>query len=736
MANPRSRRGPVVAASMIALMAAAGLAYQGARMAADVIETTSAADVAQALAQGGYDWAQVDTDGLQVRLTGTAPDEVQRFRAKSRAETMVDAGRVVDEMQVAARARLDTPDFEIELLRNDDGISVVGLVPSALDGDAMVAMLRRETGAAQISNLVETADYPVPEGWDSAFDYGVRAAKLTSRAKISIAPGQVGVRAITDTPAQKVALEQALDRAKPAGVRLIADISAPRPVIAPFTLRFVIDAAGPRFDACAADSDAARKRILEAATKAGVPGAPQCTLGLGAPSTRWAEGAEAAINAVAALGAGAVTLSDTNVALFAPVSVTATAFDEAVGRLEGALPAVFTLTAEHEKKADAVTGPAEFSASVNAGTVMLRGRISDERMRQAVESLARSRFGAVDSALRVDDTVPDGWTMRAIAALEAIQGLDHGKITISPDMIRLSGVSGSQTASDNAAARLSQRLGAGAHYELSIRYDRRLDPLLGLPSGAECVDQLNTVMRESEIGFEPSKSVIAGDPDPTLDRIAEAMQSCADYRIEIGGHTDAQGSEELNAELSRSRAQAVLEAMRKHGVDTSHMTARGYGESQPIAENDTDAGREANRRIEFTLLADTPVVTEVPAPAQLVSGVTDTAEVTAAKSILAATGAATGALAPVIGHEPSAAMNDQAAPLAAATLPAISAIHATAAIAILEALTVPALEAAFPDDEEAMPQDDDPAPDADISVENLPELVPLGPPDVAGATTE
>ena len=67
----------------------------------------------------------------------------------------------------------------------------------------------------------------------------------------------------------------------------------------------------------------------------------------------------------------------------------------------------------------------------------------------------------------------------------------------------------------------------------------------------------------------------------------------------MAGHTDSQGSENSNAELSRSRAQAVLAAMGEAGIDTARMTARGYGESEPVDSNDTEAGREANRRIEF-----------------------------------------------------------------------------------------------------------------------------------------
>lgn len=658
MAHPQrqARRGPVLVASLIALAAAAGLSFLGARAAADFIQTRSAQDLRAALAD--YEWVEVSTDGLQVRLEGIAPDEVQRFRARARAETVVDAGRVIDRMQVAAAAELATPAFEIELLRNDRGVSIIGLVPATLDRAALVERLKRQTGVAQVSDLMESADYPVPEAWEDAFALGLRAAQLAKRAKISIAAGAVSVRAIADSPREKRDLEMALNRARPASVTLTADITAPRPVIAPFTLRFVKDGAGARFDACAADTESARDRILEAGRAAGVPDAAPCTLGLGAPSPRWADAAVPAIRAVEALGAGSVTISDTDVALLAPPEVAAAAFDETVGRLEAALPPAFTLAARHEKPGEVQAGPAEFSAMVDAGGVSLRGRITDERMRDAVESLARARFGQVDSALRSDASVPEGWTLRAIAALEALDGLVRGEAKVTPELVRISGVSGSQTASDMAAARLAQRLGAGARYELAIRYDRRMDPLLGLPSGVECVDRLNAAMQQSEIGFEPNKSVIAGDPGPTLALLAETMKLCADFRIEIGGHTDSQGSEGFNAELSRARSQAVLAAMTEAGMDTRNMTAKGYGESRPIADNDSDAGREANRRIEFMLLADDPVVTEAPAPAELVKGVTDSPERVAARAAQAARHAATAAIGPALGvpTDPEAAL--------------------------------------------------------------------------------
>ncbi|MDO5705879.1 MAG: OmpA family protein, partial [Paracoccus sp. (in: a-proteobacteria)] len=240
----------------------------------------------------------------------------------------------------------------------------------------------------------------------------------------------------------------------------------------------------------------------------------------------------------------------------------------------------------------------------------------------AVDSFARARFARVDSSLRADPDAPGGWTVRVISGLEAMSALKSGSVTVTPDLIRISGISGDQQASDHAAAVLAARLGAGAHYELSVRYDRRLDASLGLPDGEDCVAQMNTIMSESAIGFEPNKSVIAGDPAETLAGLSALLKDCADFRIEIGGHTDAQGSDAWNAELSRNRAQAVLTALAAEGANVAQMTPRGYGESQPVASNDTEAGREANRRIEFRLLSDLPVTQGTLSAPKVTSGVT------------------------------------------------------------------------------------------------------------------
>ena len=169
------------------------------------------------------------------------------------------------------------------------------------EGDAealLTATAQALTPEIPLSDMIETAAYPAPDGWEAALAYGMDALRLLPRSKISVAQDRVTITAIASSEAEKRTLESQLKASRPEGLTVQFEISAPRPVLTPFTLRFVKDAEGVRFDACSADTDTARARILAAAGAAGVVGRTSCTVGLGVPTPSWAEAASAGIKAV------------------------------------------------------------------------------------------------------------------------------------------------------------------------------------------------------------------------------------------------------------------------------------------------------------------------------------------------------------------------------------------------------------------------------------------------------
>lgn len=572
----------------------------------DAVERFSRLGVRRVVHEAGLSWVQIDADGLQVILSGTAPTEALRFRALSVAGEMVDSARLVDSMTVAAQAELAAPEFNIEILRNDDGISLIGLAPATLARDGLVADLGTLAGDGEVTDMLETADHPVPEGWDMALRFALDALKSLPRSKISVTPGKVAVTAIGDSPEEKRQIENRLRKAAPPGLTLALSISAPRPVIAPFTLRFLIEDGQARFDACSADNDKSRRRILQAALDAGAKRTESCTIGLGVPTPDWDDAVMQGIRAVKKLGSGSITFSDTSVALLAGPEVPQATFDSVTGDLESNLPRVFTLSASQSAAPVAGAAGVEFSAILDGtGKVALEGRLRDDLSRDAVESYARSRFGAanVHGAARIDPDLPAGWPERVLVSLEALAELHDGKVVVHEGDIAIEGRTGDKDASGRVSRLLSSKLGATGRYRIGVRYDESLDPTAGLPTDQECVDQVNAILAEKQIVFEPGSATLVPDAQPILDRIAEVMKDCSDYPIEVGGHTDSQGREEMNMALSEQRARAVIVALQSRRILTGNLTSHGYGETQPIMANDTEENREKNRRIEFRLLA-------------------------------------------------------------------------------------------------------------------------------------
>ncbi|MCV2883009.1 OmpA family protein [Actibacterium sp. XHP0104] len=599
--------------NMIALAAmaiAALLSVGSAFLAASAIEKRSVAAINTALAREGITWVDLRGDGLKVHLTGTAPTEAQRFRVVTISGTVIDANRVIDTMEVTPSKPVDAPDFSVELLRNDAGISMIGLIPANGQRGEITAAIRNMAGEDRITDMLTVADYPVPENWDAALKFGLEALRRLPRSKISVTADSVTITAVSDSRAQKRQLESELNRARPTAITAKIDISAPRPVITPFTLRFVIDEDGARFDACSADTDKGATAILAAAQQAGAPQDATCTVGLGAPTPRWTRAATAGITALAELGGGSLSISDADLTLIARQGTEQDLFDKVVGQLDKTLPEVFSLHAvlpEPPAQTDGTTPDLpEFVATRSPeGQVDLNGVVPDELTRAATESYAHSRFGLsnIATGLRQDDTLPDGWPMRVLTGLEGLAEVNYGSVTVRADFIELRGMTGDPEAKARIARLFGLKLGDAQNFNIQVTYLPSLAPenQQAQIDPQQCVDRVNAILNEQQIMFEPGSARIDGPSREILDQIADVLRDCPDAEMEIGGHTDSQGREEMNQTLSQQRADAVLNALLARRILTSNLTARGYGEVAPIAENDTEEGREANRRIEFRI---------------------------------------------------------------------------------------------------------------------------------------
>jgi len=132
-----------------------------------------------------------------------------------------------------------------------------------------------------------------------------------------------------------------------------------------------------------------------------------------------------------------------------------------------------------------------------------------------------------------------------------------------------------------------------------------LDQCPGTPKGFKvdavgCIIEQTVILRT--VNFEFNKDTLTTEAKDTLDLVAAGMASQPKLTVIISGHTDSVGADAYNQKLSLKRAEVVRAYMVGKGVAEVRLKAEGYGESKPIASNDTEEGRAENRRVEFQVL--------------------------------------------------------------------------------------------------------------------------------------
>jgi OOP family OmpA-OmpF porin len=114
--------------------------------------------------------------------------------------------------------------------------------------------------------------------------------------------------------------------------------------------------------------------------------------------------------------------------------------------------------------------------------------------------------------------------------------------------------------------------------------------------------EVGTTIRLNNIFFDVNKAVLRPESYPELDRLAGLMTQNSKMQIELSGHTDNVGSDEANLKLSDDRSKSVTEYLVSLGINGERLKYKGYGETKPLGTNETEEGRQLNRRVEFTIL--------------------------------------------------------------------------------------------------------------------------------------
>ena len=235
----------------------------------------------------------------------------------------------------------------------------------------------------------------------------------------------------------------------------------------------------------------------------------------------------------------------------------------------------------------------------------IAGQVPDQATADAISAYAIATVGgdAVDVRLQiVSGAAPRRWQIATLAVIDQLSLGGGGRAEIGGYRIKIeTGVL------EPVYARVlhDELLSGLPDYTVTTVYWVDLPArLAAIPMPApRCAARLGEIHAKRLIEFSTGSARITKESGAVLDALAASMQRCNADPIEVAGHTDSQGAEDLNLRISQARAEAVVKALVQRGIAPARLVARGYGESKPVASNQTEEGRGRNRRIEFTAVS-------------------------------------------------------------------------------------------------------------------------------------
>jgi OmpA-OmpF porin, OOP family len=234
----------------------------------------------------------------------------------------------------------------------------------------------------------------------------------------------------------------------------------------------------------------------------------------------------------------------------------------------------------------------------------LSGRIATEADRAKLLAAANRAFPTheVNDRLLVEKN-PDAakWVAPAESLLGSAGKIRWGLLTANSATIGLRGEVPTQEAADELRKVAAGLTPAGAPVtstitvtvpDLKVVVPPKVDP-------TKLKEEIAKDLEGKIVEFETGSDKMTAKGKKVVDELVPMLKDLVGLRVTVGGHTDNKGDSQKNVELSEKRAASVIEYLGSKGIDKTHLVAKGFGDTRPKGSNDTEDGRQQNRRIEF-----------------------------------------------------------------------------------------------------------------------------------------
>ncbi len=529
-------------------------------------------------------------------------DSVLVVRGVARnAEAYVTAGKALRN-DLPAAVRLGPVDIQparadpFVWSANFDGSSVVlaGFVPNDVVRESLVAAVKATLPDVPVDDRMAIASGD-PPGFADAAAFAITALDRLSRGGVTLDGLKLDVAGEAKSVDDYEAALASLGGSLPEGMQVV-DTEITPAAVSPYFWK------GERADGrvvltgyVPSPQNRAEVTALAQSLFAGDAIEQHVRVAAGEPRMDWLGGIKFALGQLARLSHGSVELGDKTYAV-AGEAVSSDAFRVLTGANGRTLPASLTL-----KQAEIVpphVSPYRFTAERQGTGIVLGGDVASEAERQQIIDAARQKFGAaaVEDRLVFASGAPEGFATASEAVVQALSRLSGGRATIVDGAVTVAGY----TYYPAAAGMVGDELKSGLPDGFTVAADTIASRQDDQPVTAnQCRDLMQAVLKVGGIGFDGGKATLTEDSEGILDRASAVIARCPDAGVEVGAHSDSDGSTTRNRDLTQTRAESIVEYLVTAGVKRERLTAVGYGEAKPIADNATAAGKAANRRIEF-----------------------------------------------------------------------------------------------------------------------------------------
>ncbi|MCY3878705.1 MAG: OmpA family protein [Rhodobacteraceae bacterium] len=583
-----------IAAFAVAALLSSGIGF----MASRDIEGARLAEAVEILRAGDFTWATPQADGLLIRISGIAPSRAERAAAHAALAQAFGSGRVAGAETGPDALNLDGNLPELRIAKNQRKVSLFGVLTSEQESRFVTERAQELHPGSAVMDLTQTAELSLDENWIDTLNFALQVSAAEEVQNVAARTGLVQATVIARSPEHLHAAQARLREGKPAAVNVEFRSAQPRPFVSPYIFSAELTPDTVQLISCLAENRSDAGRIVAAAGSSGHLVEGDCRIALGAPTSEWASAIEKAIGLLIATGSGRLVVRGGEIQIFPSGIVDSDNLP--VSRLpSGYVLRVIQPTAKETTDSNAGDNHV-FSLSRSAdGVVTSEGALPDGTTRRIVNltallTLEGSRirdYATLDTAGKHPDTE------LILKSIQALDMLHSGTVSVTPDAVSARGVS-----ADYHAESEIRSLFPETDVRLQVEFDRSINEATQLTPPLNCVHLLNATQSDAKLSFNPGSTMFNATSIPVLESISEILKKCLHAPIEIAGHTDSQGRESMNLDLSNRRARAVIVELQDFGVSARNLVARGYGESQPIADNSTEDGREKNRRIEFRLL--------------------------------------------------------------------------------------------------------------------------------------